>query len=679
LINEKEEINYGRISNLGRKCSDNLAAIQRFAKEEERGRIAGGRIAVETTLLLSRGSRTSQANRKERRNPVANSTEEYKGYREIIKEQETLLEKYAKYWDFWYEYGEFTSKRKFFDHGDEATVYLDTGGKTVKKIIVYNANYKVTPLEFIDNRIALHNYLFPETKYTLHGFTLTQDGRFAFILNQDYIKENKDALPLTYNAVADYLNTKLNMNLYLKSIQHYYNEMYLLNDIHLKNVINGKNGVFYFIDTQISLNTPNTGMGGFREYGDYSLVSLISEKTSTFNDYKKAIGNNTKFEKKLLTFDDYKARISIIQVAESLGYKFDPKDGKVSPVYKTYDAHGNKLHEIVIKNPNNNSTQYYFDRNNNKGDLISFIKNNIDKFPQFHDANQYRQINNILAYYSGTEYLQNRQHDTFRNAEKFDVSKFKTVQSTVKDFHYLRDNRKISENTINTFLPFIKRIKEIETTEKPKTFINIAFPYNIPGKNDIVNFELRNYDFKGFPENGNKKDAVWMANFASSVGNEVKNIYIAESAIDAMSAYELNKENINISESCFCSTGGNLIDTQILNLQQAHPAATVIGCYDNDLQGNIYDIRTYCLLNNVELKIVNENDSGNVKFGINSTEFSIKKENVTLNTFLEKSGKKSAENYKVEKSADGFKDFNDQLKKNASIKISSKNTEKVNN
>ena len=187
---------------------------------------------------------------------------------------------------------------------------------------------------------------------------------------------------------------------------------------------------------------------------------------------------------------------------------------------------------------------------------------------------------------------------------------------------------------------------------------------------------MRNYNFKGFPENGNKKDAVWIANFASSAGNEVKNIYIAESAIDAMSFYELNKDNINLSQSIFCSTGGNLIDTQLLNLKSAFPSADIIGCYDNDLAGNIYDIRTYCLLNDINLKITNENDSENVKFEISGGEFSIKKENVNLNTFCKKSGKKTAENYKIAKPSDGFKDFNDQLKKNFAIKISSKNTDK---
>ena len=36
----------------------------------------------------------------------------------------------------------------------------------------------------------------------------------------------------------------------------------------------------------------------------------------------------------MLTFDDYKAKISIIQILEDLGYKQDISKGKISPVFK---------------------------------------------------------------------------------------------------------------------------------------------------------------------------------------------------------------------------------------------------------------------------------------------------------------------------------------------------------
>ena len=75
----------------------------------------------------------------------------------------------------------------------------------------------------------------------------------------------------------------------------------------------------------------------------------------------------------MLTFDDYKAKISIIQILEDLGYKQDISKGKVSPVFKLTDGAGNKLDEIIIKNPHS-VQEHYYDRNYKGGDLISSSK-----------------------------------------------------------------------------------------------------------------------------------------------------------------------------------------------------------------------------------------------------------------------------------------------------------------
>ena len=88
----------------------------------------------------------------------------------------------------------------------------------------------------------------------------------------------------------------------------------------------------------------------------------------------------------MLTFDDYKAKISIIQILEDLGYKQDISKGKVSPVFKLTDGAGNKLDEIIIKNPHS-VQEHYYDRNYKGGDLIQFIKNHINDFPQFQHQN----------------------------------------------------------------------------------------------------------------------------------------------------------------------------------------------------------------------------------------------------------------------------------------------------
>ncbi|MDR0547381.1 MAG: hypothetical protein LBG77_07350 [Dysgonamonadaceae bacterium] len=61
----------------------------------------------------------------------------------------------------------------------EAEIYEDEDKSFIRKVFHYlNSD---TPLEFLDDRISLHNALFPDTKYELLGFTRTIKG-FAFAL-----------------------------------------------------------------------------------------------------------------------------------------------------------------------------------------------------------------------------------------------------------------------------------------------------------------------------------------------------------------------------------------------------------------------------------------------------------------------------------------------------------------
>lgn len=47
----------------------------------------------------------------------------------------------------------------------------------------------------------------------------------------------------------------------------YFNEDYIIGDLHAGNVMKDGDGNLYFIDTVPVLNTPDEGYGGTREYG----------------------------------------------------------------------------------------------------------------------------------------------------------------------------------------------------------------------------------------------------------------------------------------------------------------------------------------------------------------------------------------------------------------------------
>ena len=364
----------------------------------------------------------------------------------------------------------------------------------------------------------------------------------------------------------------------------------------------------------------------------------------------------------MTSFEDYKSRVSIIQVLEDLGYKYDRKDGALSPVFKLKNHNGDKIDEVIIKNPKNNSSQYYYDRNFNKGDLISFIKNHINDFPQFQHPNQFVRINMILSHYSNIPYVAKyEEYSKSKEQQPFNPSRFSIAQPGLKDLSYLTKGRFIDPKTVEKFLPFISLVKDSETKGD---FVNIGFPYRIPGKEDIVNYELRNYEYKGMAQGGNKIDALWIADFTSHP-NLVKHIFAAESAIDAISYYELNASKININEVAFLSYGGYVTDNQIKNMLDHFKNATVHSIADNDINGHLYDIKIHSHMAKQEVKITKK-ENGDILFKTTKNEFVIPKEEVSIERFRKESN--TVAPLRVHKTKEG-KDYNELLKISKTQKV----------
>ena len=364
-----------------------------------------------------------------------------------------------------------------------------------------------------------------------------------------------------------------------------------------------------------------------------------------------------------MTFDDYKARVSIIQVAEDLGYKQDIRDGKASPVYKLNDKDGNKIDEIIIKNPGS-LQEHYFDRNYKGGDLIQFIKNHINDFTRFQHSNMFVRLNMILSHYANTPYTPKYETYTQNGEQKaeFDKARYKVHQPALGELSYLTKERNISPQTVNTFLPFIVKVQD---TKIKGNYQNIGFPYINPLDPDknVSNYELRNYNFKGMATGGDKSNSLWVADF-SSRPNLAKHIYFAESALDAMSFYELNKTKIDLERSVFCSVGGYISTNQISNALAKYANANVHTIFDNDLNGKLYDIKVHNIMANTPVEIKQDNDRVNFKLK-SGEEFSIHKEEVSLENFR-KNARFSAP--LIVHKTEGAKDFNEILMKNKDIK-----------
>lgn len=387
-------------------------------------------------------------------------------------------------------------------------------------------------------------------------------------------------------------------------------------------------------------------------------------------------------------FDSYKQRIPIARAAETIGYVIRADKGRGRSVTMGLrDGHGNWGDQIVIVNHNFPGMDYYFNRNEDsrdKGDLVSFINNHLSDFrahlglaglPASSGNYDIEGIKAVLEALSGIRFEEPvktgvgaSKNETTAQPFRLEDYDIRPLDARCRDF--LLTGRKLSPSTVDLFSPFIQ---SVAYTAKGNSYFNTAFPYRVPGHPEVCNFEVRNYKYKGHCAGGNKVDACWVAAFNKEPW-DIEYVYLFESAIDAMSFYELNSVVLvtRLPHVAFVSTGGSLSRAQVLALREYFEVARFVCCFDNDESGLRYDITTACTLSNLTLQRSVREDS--VVFNCNGREFAIPKDKLTFTAFSKASGLR--QNVLVKKPRftdksllnDGttevvwFKDWNDCLK-----------------
>ena len=369
-------------------------------------------------------------------------------------------------------------------------------------------------------------------------------------------------------------------------------------------------------------------------------------------------------------FKEYKEKVSIIEVAVSLGYKFDPSKGRPRPNFVLTDNRGNETDRIIITNPTDSSQQGYWRRygssGTTKGDLISFIKEHINEFP-VSGRNEIDKINNILAKFanevredfSKEEFLKK---NGIREAKPFDLKRYKMdrilTPNEVSEAMCFFRQRGITQDTLEQFKTFIVRITDTQARYKYK---NLAFPYRKAGSREIEGFEIRGLNgFKGKTEGGNSSSAVWWVDFTKNNPINVKNVYFAESAFDIMAFYQANKARLDLATSAFVSVGGSFSDEQVVSLMKHYASAKPIDCFDNDLPGRLYGIRMMLLMEGRDLKVHPNEDNTAQVFEVGGKTFEIPNEEVSL-TSLRKNLPDLRYKAGEWKAPKDFKDWNDAV------------------
>ena len=71
----------------------------------------------------------------------------------------------------------------------------------------------------------------------------------------------------------------------------------------------------------------------------------------------------------------------------------------------------------------------------------------------------------------------------------------------------------------------------------------------------------------------------------------MKNLLLFESAIDAISFYDIYYKRKNFAGCAFVSTGGGLATDQIITLLEAYKPQKMVCCFDRDEQGFKYRLK----------------------------------------------------------------------------------------
>lgn len=369
-----------------------------------------------------------------------------------------------------------------------------------------------------------------------------------------------------------------------------------------------------------------------------------------------------------ISYQEMKEKVTLQQVVEAAGFKWDKKSGRTQPEFKRGEDPNNQ-ERIIIKNIGKEN-EHYWSRSGNLGggDVINFIKNDINTFANIpgvdlsrDDKNAFLNINAVLSHFANIPFEASlNTYNPTQQAEKpkFDPERYVPMKTEVTDLGYLTASRHISPETVEKFLPFITLIRDKQVASN---YLNVGFPYHEPGKQEVTGYDIRNNGFKGMAAGTDKENSAWIATTASNPA-EVKRLFFFESPIDAMSFYEIKGKNL-LHDSAFISIGGQMHKNQIQNILKEYPQARINTAYDNDVAGRVYDVRTYMAAQGKDLTVLLRKESPDIEFQYDNKSIKIPKDELTLDRFKEESGirKKFGTVYK---SQEGTKDWNDQLTQN---------------
>lgn len=132
-------------------------------------------------------------------------------------------------------------------------------------------------------------------------------------------------------------------------------------------------------------------------------------------------------------FKELKSRVGIDDVAYSLGYRLDKKAGVGKYVELVLGDSRNRQDTIIVSNRRDKASQTFFRRDGSKGDVVTLIRENLDRFVVSGD-NEWQKVAKVMARFANMpepEYKQEREF--YRGAghtSDFDPERYETKTLT---------------------------------------------------------------------------------------------------------------------------------------------------------------------------------------------------------------------------------------------------------
>ena len=310
-----------------------------------------------------------------------------------------------------------------------------------------------------------------------------------------------------------------------------------------------------------------------------------------------------------LTYTDFKQRLDIQDVLIDAGYTLNRRDGLRYPSYVRLGSDGRRIRgdKFIVTGNGLCCFQPPVQKNYN---VISFIKEHPALFSDYTPGIDKDRLVNLVC-----NRLLNEPADVREAKGRAIVKPLRDLPPFRIEDYTLHAFKGDDRESQKPFYPYFKPrglnltaqyafhkdfFIASHTSPVGTTYSNLSFPMRIPGKDAIVGFEERGRQkqdgkaYKGMALGSNASEGLWMSSPLGISLHDTKQVFLFESAFDAMAYYQLmmdkernlsKRERFELRSAVFASTGGSPAVGQMRGLIEQAPNATFHLCFDNDMAG----------------------------------------------------------------------------------------------